>query len=56
MTQPTSSQPTTETETQGAASHSKDEAFLRKVTERVWQLWRADLRREAQRRGDYFRR
>jgi hypothetical protein len=33
------------------APHADDPRFIRAVTERVWQLWREEARREAERRG-----
>jgi hypothetical protein len=31
----------------------KEQTFVEKVAERVWQLWREELRREKERRGKY---
>jgi len=31
----------------------KDREFLKKVADRVWNLWREELRRERERQGKY---
>lgn len=36
-----------------AASRANDEQFIQKVAQRVWELWRAEVRRERERSGQY---
>lgn len=35
----------------GEGSSNKDDDLVKRVAERVWELWREELRRERERRG-----
>lgn len=48
-----STTPSADTESSGGAPDPQEyRALVRAVSERVWQLWQQDLRREQERRGN----
>ena len=53
MPETSSSTPDT-TETESGQEHKKEAEFIKKVSERVWQLLQQDLRRDQERRVNRF--